>query len=95
MKEFPSAKIVVIGSSMGAGLAVMNGLDFIENGFNVSELHLFGCPRVLNSNLAQFISLKIPTIWRVIHNRDIIPHVPLLQQNYHHPAFEVLYDEKL
>lgn len=59
------------------------------------ELHAFGCPRVGNANFAQYLTLKIPTIYRVIHNKDIVPHVPLQTQNYHHTAFEVLYDEEM
>ena len=80
---------------MGGGLALVNSLDLIANGFTVSQIHAFGCPRVLNPSLAQFLKQKVETIWRIIHHRDIIPHVPLLQQNYHHPPFEVLFDENL
>lgn len=91
----PDAKLVITGSSMGAALAIISALDFVMNGYKVDELHAFGCPRVANPSLAQFINQKIPEVWRVIHNRDIVPHVPLLQQNYHHPSTELFFDEKM
>lgn len=62
---------------------------------NVKELHLFGCPRVGNKQLASYIKTNIPTVWRVVHNRDIVPHVPTVNGNYFHPPFEVLFDEDM
>ena len=40
-----------------------------------------------------YLKSRVPSIVRVIHNRDIVPHVPLQTQNFHHPPFEVQYDE--
>lgn len=48
-----------------------------------------------NPNLAQYLTKKVPNIYRVIHYRDIIPHVPLIEQNYHHPPYEILFDEAM
>lgn len=61
----------------------------------VSELHTFGCPRLGNQDLAMFIKNRIPKVIRVIHNRDIVPHVPLQSQNFSHPPYEVLFDEEM
>lgn len=39
-------------------------------------IHNFGQPRVGNSYLANYMSDKLDGIFRVVHNRDIVPHVP-------------------
>lgn len=61
----------------------------------VDELHVFGCPRVGNQNLVMYLKRGIPKIIRVIHNRDIVPHVPLVSQNYAHPPYEIFFDEAM
>jgi hypothetical protein len=40
-----------------------------------------------------FIKSRLPSVVRVIHNRDIVPHVPLESQNFYHPPYEVLFNE--
>jgi hypothetical protein len=62
---------------------------------NVAELHTFGCPRVGDQNFVQYLKSKISTIKRVVHNRDIVPHVPLLTQNFVHPSNEIFFDENM
>ena len=37
----------------------------------------------------------MPKSLRVVHNRDIVPHVPLLSQNYYHIPTEILFDEPM
>lgn len=51
-------------------------------------------PRIGNEKLAQFARLKIPTIYRVVHNKDIVPHLPP-EGEYKHPAFEVFLNEDI
>jgi predicted lipase len=58
----------------------------------VKELHTFGSPRVGNNAFSMFVQQRVKTIWRVVHNRDIVPHVPLQNQNYHHVATEIFFD---
>jgi hypothetical protein len=40
-----------------------------------------------------FVKTRVPRIIRVVHNRDIVPHLPLQSQDFTHPPFEVLFDE--
>jgi hypothetical protein len=61
----------------------------------VSELHVFGCPRTGNSDFSGFLNKKIEKVRRIIHNKDIVPHVPLVSQNYYHPYQEILFSENL
>jgi predicted lipase len=59
---------------------------------NAEELHTFGCPRVGDQNFAQYLSQKVGKIRRIVHNKDIVPHVPLISQNFMHPAYEIWFD---
>jgi predicted lipase len=51
------------------------------------EIHNFGSPRVGNPSFAQFVMAKVDAIYRVVHNRDLVPHVPFTPLNYAHPAY--------
>ena len=77
---------------------LMNFVFTLSKGSEISdtlmpevEVHTFGQPRVGNVNLAQFMSTKINTIFIVVHNRDIVPHVPFEWLRYAHPATEVFF----
>lgn len=48
-----------------------------------------------NSNLAAYIHLIVPNVYRVIHYKDIVPHLPPHELSYAHPAYEVFYDEAM
>ena len=48
-----------------------------------------------NANTATFIDGKLQTRFRVIHNRDIVPHLPYELMGFTHIAYEVLYDEEM
>lgn len=39
-------------------------------------MHNFGQPRIGDANLAHFIYSKLDGIFRVVHNKDLVPHVP-------------------
>jgi hypothetical protein len=79
---------------MGAALSVISGLQIKLKYSNKNvEVHNFGCPRIGNPSLAQFITLKVDTVYRIIHNRDIVPHLPPEPLGYHHSAYEVFFDK--
>jgi hypothetical protein len=59
------------------------------------EVHTFGQPRVGEANLAQFMKSKLDTVFRVVHNRDIVPHVPFEWLKYVHVPTEVLFSEDM
>ena len=58
-------------------------------------MYLFGCPRTGNGALARYIHQIMPNLYRVVHNKDLVPHVPPIDFQYLHPAYEVLYDEEM
>lgn len=55
------------------------------------EVHNFGQPRVGDSNLAQFMKSKLNGIFRVVHNKDLVPHVPFEFMKYVHAANEIFF----
>ena len=55
----------------------------------------YGCLRIGNVQFVEFLKTKIPTVFRVVHNRDVVPHVPPVEFQYIHPPYEVLYDEDM
>lgn len=62
--------------------------------FQVSALYTFGEPRVGNTAFADsVISLEIPHT-RVVHYRDIVPHVPPHLMGFHHSPQEIWYNSE-
>lgn len=80
---------------MGAALATIAAIEVNSIFGPVEELHTYGCPRLGDTNFAGFVNLRLNKIWRVVHNRDLVPHVPLISQNFQHPPIEVLFDEEM
>jgi len=61
---------------MGAAMSVIVGIE-LKLRHNVQvEIQNIGCPRVGNVNFAQFVQTKVDRIHRIVHNRDIVVHLP-------------------
>jgi hypothetical protein len=73
--KYPSSALKVTGHSLGAALAQLTSMDLVKAGLPCS-VYNFGQPRVGDANYAKFSTNKVDT-WRVTHNRDIVPHVPV------------------
>ena len=76
---YPDYEFVFTGHSLGAALATLTAFDAVSQGVvprEQSKLYNFGSPRVGNYILAQAIQDAIPEIYRVVHWRDLVPHVP-------------------
>lgn len=81
---------------MGAALSTISAIETNKKSPKLAtEIHNFGCPRVGNEKLAQYIRDEFDTLFRIVHNHDIFTHLPELTQNFAHYPFEVLYDEKM
>jgi predicted lipase len=73
---------------MGAALSVIFGIEFkLRHSNVVVEIQNLGCPRVGNPSFAQFVQTKVDRVNRLVHNRDIVPHLPPLEKGYHHAAY--------
>jgi putative lipase involved disintegration of autophagic bodies len=92
IKKYPTARIVTIGHSLGGALSEIGGLRLRQKFGVPVDVHNFGCPRVGNAAMAKFISTRVDTLYRVVHHKDLVPHLPPENYYYHHTAFEVFFD---
>jgi predicted lipase len=72
---------------MGAALSEIGGLRLRQKFGVPVDVHNFGCPRVGNPAMAQFISTRVDSLYRVVHHKDLIPHLPPESGLYHHSAY--------
>jgi len=70
----PGYAVKVTGHSLGAALAQLTAMDLVKSGISAS-VYDFGQPRVGDKAYASFSNSKVST-WRVVHNKDMVPHVP-------------------
>uniref|UniRef100_A0A6B2LEB1 Fungal lipase-type domain-containing protein n=1 Tax=Arcella intermedia TaxID=1963864 RepID=A0A6B2LEB1_9EUKA len=85
-------RIVYTGHSLGgalASLAMMDATYYYQITQPAPALYTFGQPRTGNEGWAKFMQLLSGSITRVVHNADIVPHVPPMLFGYHHLAVEV------
>jgi predicted lipase len=56
VQKYPNAKMTVTGHSLGAALSTISAIEMNKKSPKLAtELHTFGCPRIGNAKLAQFI----------------------------------------
>ena len=84
IKEHPSATILATGHSLGGALSAIGGLRLRQKFNKQVDVHNFGCPRVGNAAMAQYISSRTNSLYRVVHHKDIVPHLPPESYLYHH-----------
>lgn len=85
--KHPTAEIITLGSSLGAAIATIAAVELQIIVGKVRELQTFGGPRVGERNFVRYLAQKVDRIRRVVHNRDVVPHVPLVSQNFVHPPY--------
>jgi len=95
LRGYPKARIEITGHSLGAALALFGALDVYQK-FNIrpAALYTFGEPRSGNSAFSTYAMQALAPIWRVVHHKDPVPHLPFEKWNFHHVAREVFYDRK-
>jgi len=88
VKKYGSSSIYVTGHSYGAAVAQLIGMELYKSGYHNVQVYNFGQPRIGDSSYASFVSTTLGgKLFRFVHNRDIVPHVP--EVNYHHSCTEV------
>jgi hypothetical protein len=92
--QFPSYSVVMTGHSYGAAMAQLLSMDLLKEGIP-SSVYNFGQPRTGDQKYANFVgSLEGITTYRVVHDKDIVPHWPFEDYlNYYHACSEVFEDE--
>lgn len=72
-------------------MAQLTAMDLIKAGY-AATVYNFGQPRVGDKTYASFATAKLPT-WRVVHNKDIVPHLPFTTgMDYYHACREEFED---
>jgi hypothetical protein len=90
--EYKNYNIIVTGHSYGAAVSQLIAMELFALGIE-SSVYNFGQPRIGDHDYAVFVNSKIKNLWRVVHNRDIVPHVPPIKElDYFHSCQEVFED---
>jgi hypothetical protein len=72
----PTYTVKVTGHSLGAALAQLTSMDLMKAGLTVKNVYNFGQPRTGDQKYSSFVGTKGPVTWRVVHNKDVVPHLP-------------------
>uniref|UniRef100_A0AC34GVK0 Fungal lipase-like domain-containing protein n=1 Tax=Panagrolaimus sp. ES5 TaxID=591445 RepID=A0AC34GVK0_9BILA len=97
--RFPDYLFIFVGHSIGGAMASLAAATVISSGvFTVDKISLFtfGQPRTGDKTFANaYNALEIQTS-RIVHNRDIIPHLPSLNNSiYYHHRQEIWYNNDM
>ena len=82
-QQFPSYQIVVTGHSLGAALATLTAIDIQNAGVGPVRLFMYGCPRVGNTEFAEWYSGAMADRNRVTHHKDLVVHSPMHERFTH------------
>lgn len=97
--KYPSYEIWVIGHSLGGSMAALASNFLISNGLATSanlKMISFGEPRTGDKEFADAHDQLVQYSFRVIHKRDIVPHIPLNgMEGFHHHKSEIWYDNDM
>jgi len=93
----PDYTLLFTGHSLGGAIASLAAdLYALKSGTTTKDdllLVTFGQPRVGNAVYAQRQDSLVPNTWRVVHGRDMIPHMPPKPFGYYHSGTEFWYRE--
>ncbi|KAI6199069.1 Lipase domain containing protein [Aphelenchoides besseyi] len=94
----PNYKIWITGHSLGAALASIAGGELV----GIEKVHSerivminFGQPRVGDIVYALAYEKLVPHAFRIVHDKDVVPHVPPYWMGYRHYQTEVFYNNRM
>ena len=98
LKTFKTSTVIFTGHSLGGALAVLGAYFLAQDpsNFNVSHIYTIGAPRVCNDNFASSFYapfLTVPSMARMVHNADIVPHVLIEDAGFAHSAQELWFED--
>lgn len=89
---YPTYSVVVTGHSYGASCGQLLAMELERNGIK-TKLYNFGQARVGDSKYASFVNTIISEYYRIVHNKDMVPHVPPTDGfGYYHSCREIFED---
>eukprot|EP01062_Namystynia_karyoxenos_P058471 TRINITY_DN49_c0_g5_i1.p1 TRINITY_DN49_c0_g5~~TRINITY_DN49_c0_g5_i1.p1 ORF type:complete len:433 (+),score=158.36 TRINITY_DN49_c0_g5_i1:72-1301(+) len=94
LAEHPGAAVYSVGHSLGGAMATLAARDFatdmVVNGATPAvHLYTLGSPRVGDKVFGYNLHSALAASWRMTHNKDIVPHVPLRAMGFDHVGREV------
>ncbi|CAE6466605.1 unnamed protein product [Rhizoctonia solani] len=90
LTEKEATQILTVGHSLGAALAMLDGLymrEHLASSINI-RVRTLGGPRVGNKAFADCFDTKIPDMVRITNKRDPIPILPPVVSGYMHTRGE-------
>lgn len=91
ISQFGASKVAVVGHSLGAALALIDGVYLplhLPSNIAVSVFG-FGMPRVGNQAFANYVDAHLPNAVSRVNNReDVVPILPGRFLGFHHPSGE-------
>lgn len=79
IKDHPKSRVVFTGHSLGGAMCVHAAIDAVLRKWIPKEqmlVYTYGQPRVGNHEFTDLLANHTLGMFRVIHNRDIVPHMP-------------------
>ncbi|KAJ2158633.1 hypothetical protein GGF46_003633 [Coemansia sp. RSA 552] len=90
--RYPAYKMVFTGHSLGGAETVLCAVDILQRHPRLRRrmyIYTYGMPRIGNDEWAASIDrLGVPT-YRVVYERDLVPHIPFQWLGYAHFSQEV------
>ena len=78
--KYPDYNVLVVGHSLGGAMASIAAASLVYENIVKSDqliLYTFGMPRVGDQDYAYVHDKLVPSSYRLVHHRDIVPHLPL------------------
>ena len=75
--------------SLGGAVASITALDFNYHVGLPCQSYSFGSPRTGEKNYVMAYQKYVPSYWRMTHNEDPVPHVPLASMGFLHIDHEI------
>lgn len=95
LSRMPNAKLIVTGHSLGAAAATLNSFDLATFQGIQPLVYTFGGPRVGNEAFSDAYADAVGTYYRVVHDQDMVPHLPWKIGGWYHAGIQVYCDTKV
>jgi len=92
-KEYKYDNIIVTGHSLGAAISQLIAMELRAMNIKSHVLN-FGQPRIGDTKYAEFVNtiLSEQELYRITHNKDMVPHVPPIKMGFLHSCKEIFED---
>lgn len=88
------APIHITGHSLGGAMATLAAPDIKESFGAIHALYTYGEPRVGNPEFSNWFK-GVVFSYRIVHQADIVPHIPWASTGFLHEGEELWYDSAM